>query len=321
MVHIRYCTDDAECRKLWEKLWPKEDLFDLWPVRDCFHRAFGRPPLFIVWEENHRPKGLLALSGLDCGSSFVHFPGETWQGKTWLEQNRIIHYRPDMGWDLLNAVPGSAHIRYLISDPCPASHGHQADVDETGYLFYPGAHGFTFQNYMSLFSSKTRKKLKAELATLERGGVEIRHNRPSDVSLLFRMNLDVFANRSYFSDPRFLNGFESLVSFLFRNRMVRVTTVLIGGRVAAVDLGALYHGRYTLLAGGTDPEFKGVAKLINLHHIEWSCRQRLDQVDFLCGEFNWKTRFHLSPRPLYALQLPGNCAHAYLNKNFSHAMR
>jgi hypothetical protein len=22
-------------------------------------------------------------------------------------------------------------------------------------------------------------------------------------------------------------------------------------------------------------------------------------VDFLCGEFNWKNRFHLTPRPLF----------------------
>ena len=313
MFRIRYCTDDAECRHLWEKLWPKDNLFDLWAVRNCFHRGFRRPPLFLVWEENHRSKGLLALSALSGNGSFAHFPGETWQGSTWLEQNRIIHSCPDMGRDLLDAVPGPAHIRYLTREACPASPGQQAGEDETGYLFYPGAHGFNFQNYMALFSSKTRKNFNTALAKLERNGVEIRHDRPSDVSLLFRMNLDAFGNRSYFSDPRFLNGFEALASLLFRNRMVRVTTVLIGGRVAAVDLGALYHGRYTLLAGGTDPELKGVAKLINLHHIEWSCGKRLDQVDFLCGDFNWKTRFHLFPRPLYALKLPGNWADAHLN--------
>jgi CelD/BcsL family acetyltransferase involved in cellulose biosynthesis len=66
-------------------------------------------------------------------------------------------------------------------------------------------------------------------------------------------------------------------------------------------MGAIWNNTYTVLAGGTDVEFPGVAKLINLHHIQWACRQRLACVDFLCGDFNWKSRFHLVPRPLYEL--------------------
>jgi hypothetical protein len=34
----------------------------------------------------------------------------------------------------------------------------------------------------------------------------------------------------------------------------------------------------------------------------WACEQKLDRVDFLCGDFNWKAMFHLSPVPLYLLE-------------------
>jgi hypothetical protein len=68
-----------------------------------------------------------------------------------------------------------------------------------------------------------------------------------------------------------------------------------------VDVGALYRGAYTLLAGGTNGNYPGVAKLINFHHLERACRERFEQVDFLCGDFNWKKLFHLTPRPLYLL--------------------
>jgi CelD/BcsL family acetyltransferase involved in cellulose biosynthesis len=68
-----------------------------------------------------------------------------------------------------------------------------------------------------------------------------------------------------------------------------------------VDMGAVWNSTYTVLAGGTHPDFPGVAKLINLHHMEWACHQELGEVDFLCGEFNWKQRFHLMPRPLYKI--------------------
>jgi CelD/BcsL family acetyltransferase involved in cellulose biosynthesis len=72
-----------------------------------------------------------------------------------------------------------------------------------------------------------------------------------------------------------------------------------------VDIGAIWNQTYTVLAGGTHSDFPGVAKLINFHHIEWACRQRFKEVDFLCGEFNWKNRFHLTARPLYRiLNLP-----------------
>ncbi|MDH3330668.1 MAG: GNAT family N-acetyltransferase, partial [Desulfobulbaceae bacterium] len=92
-----------------------------------------------------------------------------------------------------------------------------------------------------------------------------------------------------------------------QEKMLRITTLLLGGTVAAVDIGAVWNNSYTVLAGATNPEFPGVAKLINFHHMEWACQQRLGAVDFLCGDFGWKQRFHLASRPLYEMNiLPGN---------------
>jgi CelD/BcsL family acetyltransferase involved in cellulose biosynthesis len=133
-----------------------------------------------------------------------------------------------------------------------------------------------------------RKKLKADLKKLNDRKVSFRFNDPKDMDHLFRMNRESFGQTSYFSEARFYNAFERLAEFLTRMGMMRITTVLIDGAVAAVDMGALYKNSYTLLAGGTNPEFLGVAKLINLHHMEWSCHKRIETVDFLCGDFNRK---------------------------------
>jgi len=100
---------------------------------------------------------------------------------------------------------------------------------------------------------------------------------------------------------RFLKSFENLVIWLQKNGLLRVTTVILGGNVAAVDIGAIFGSAYTVLAGGAHPDFPGVAKLINFHHMEWACSRRLEVIDFLCGDFGWKERFHLTPRPLYLL--------------------
>lgn len=244
---------------------------------------------------------MIALCWMKEEETYGHFPGETWKGKTWIEQNKIISTGPEMAAALIDSLPESVHLRYLVDDPFSNTREF-ASIDETGFLFLPPKYQYSYNHYLAEFSGKTRKKLNAELLKMEKQTVTIRHDRLTDVDLLFKMNIEAFGKDSYFIDHRFLEAFERLVSFMVDREMIRITTVLIGGEVAAVDIGALYKKTYTLLAGGTNPEFKGVAKLINLHHINWACTQKMEKVDFLCGNFNWKERFHLTPRPLYEIK-------------------
>ena len=300
MLKISEHKDFFQVRELWQRHWPQECLFDLWPVRACFQSQFNHSPHFIVASQNGQFQGMLALSWIDEEQCFGHFPGELWQGKTWLEQNRVLAGQPEVFNALLDHIPLAFKIRYLSPDSFPAT-GSSASVDEVGYLFYPSQYGYSFQEYLQCFSGKSRKKIRRELDCLQKPGVCYRYDQPADIDIMFRMNLDNFGDQSYFADARFLKSFERLFAWLHDNHLLRVTTVQIGGRVAAVDVGAVWNSRYVVLAGGTDSDFPGVAKLINFHHIEWACHQRLSEVDFLCGDFNWKNRFHLSPRPLYQI--------------------
>lgn len=294
--------EPEECRLLWEKIWPQKNIFDLWQVRNCFHEAFYRPLRFHVLEDNKKIMGFFALCWNEEKKNYVQFPGETWHGKTWLEQNRIFAANPESFLELVDSVPGDINLRYLLWNPLLNNQGtvHQ---DETGYLFFPGLHDFNFENYLLSFSGASRKKLRAELQKLEKLKISYRFNEQKDLDHLFRMNIESFGEDSYFSNKKFYRSFENLAHFLGEMGMMRITTVLIGGKIAAVDMGGLWNNSYTLLAGGTDPDFPGVAKLINFHHLKWSCDRGIGVVDFLCGNFNWKERFHLTPRPLYELNL------------------
>ncbi|WP_373500346.1 GNAT family N-acetyltransferase [Desulfococcus sp.] len=301
MMHIRIEEGFETCRQIWENIRPVETLFDLWPVRVCFATSFDRNPYFVIAEEGGKIVGLLPLSRTDEPESFGFFPGELWSGKTWLERNRIIARDARIAHALLNHVPGTAHLRYMA--PCPLVSEVQ-EMDEIGYLFLPADYQYQFDTYMAQFSAKSRKKLSREIDAVTAPGVAFRYDVFADVDHFFRMNLGAFGERSYFSDPRFLKSFEKLIAWLAANEMLRITTVLIGGRIAAVDVGAVLGTSYTVLAGGTDPEFPGIAKRINFHHMEWACRLRMAEVDFLCGDFGWKERFHLTPRPLYQIRIP-----------------
>ncbi len=303
MIRVRISEDLDECGRLWQNHLPRTCFFDLWPVRACFQKQFNRPPCFLIAEQQGRITGFLALSWIEERQCFAHFPGETWQEKTWLEQNKIVAENPVVYQTLLNHIPGSAEIRYipresiLLDEDCFSQ-------DEIGYLFFPKAYGNLFHSYLQEFSGKSRKKLGRELDGMTSLGLRVRYDHAKDIEHMFRMNLETFRELSYFSDARFLDAFEALMTWLRQENLLRITTILLGGKIAAVDVGAVWNSTYTILAGGTHPDFPGVAKLINFHHIEWSCLKRLEIVDFLCGNFGWKQRFHLFPRPLFSIHLP-----------------
>ena len=300
MLKIKISEDIEECARIWEKVWPQCCIFDLWKVRACFASCFGNTPYFIVAEEFGEIAGLLALSWIEESKSYGQFPGETWQSKTWLEQNKIPAQSRQAIQAMLESVPGELHLRYLTSDGLPEGIFPLA-VDEVGYLFFPARYDYVFDTYMREFSTKSRKKLSREIASLQSSGVSYRYNHGADIEWMFRKNMESYGEFSYFSNPPFLASYEKLVAWLFDNKFLRITTVLLGGEVAAVDIGTVWKRQYTVLAGGTNPEFPGVAKIINLHHLDWACQQRLNVVDFLCGDFGWKNRFHLTQRPLYEI--------------------
>lgn len=302
MQRIWVCDDLEHCRLLWQQAVPDDRLFHSWEIRNCFQETFRRTPCFIVCEDAEGLAGLLPLSWIEPAGTLACFPGETWHGKTWLEQNPIFARSPDVFWALLEAVPADSHLRYLEAR-CAAPSPTEAAVDEIGYLFLPPQHAFSFPHYLAGIPGKTRKRLLREPDQLRQRGVEFRLGCRRDIEHLFRMNLESFGEDSYFHDERFLGGFQRMVAELDRHGALRVTTVLVGGEIAAVDLGAVWHNDYTLLAGATNAAFPGVAKLINFHHLETACAERFGSVDFLCGDFGWKERFRLVPRPLYQLTL------------------
>jgi len=296
---IRIVTDLDECQEIWKRTMPQEIISDLWGFRACFQRSFHRPACFLVAEDARGLAGLLPLSWVEEARCYGCFPGETWQGKTWLEQNRIVGGGEEILSDLLDRCPGRYHLRYLL--PLKSPEQSQCVVDEVGYLFRPPDYGYDLENYFQEFSHKSAKRLKRELASLETSEIRYRYDDVSDFEHLMQLNLRSFGASSYFYDHRFRESFRTLMHYLDDNGWLQMTAVIVSGEVAAVDMGCVYRGVYALLAGGTNSNYPGIAKLINLHHMRRGCQDRLRLIDFLCGDFSWKRLFHLTPRPLYLL--------------------
>ncbi len=263
-------------------------------------RVTGTAPILCFAHDDTGLQGCLPLSEVSDSDYFGYFPGETYAGKTWLEENRIIADSSSTHDLLLEACPLPVHLRYL--PPSKHWNGSSLSFDEFKYVFLPGTFSYSFDNYLGVFSGRSQKRFRREHEAWESLGISYRYNAVEDIQRVFSLNLDAFGDNSYFGDNRFLKSFEKLARLLLKRKWIRVTTVLVGGKIAAVDLGALYNGVYTVLAGGTDMSLPGIAKVINLHHLKWACEQGLKMVDFLCGDFGWKERFHLTSRPLYQIK-------------------
>ena len=167
MLKVRLCADLKECHRLWEKFWPQECLFDLWAVRYCFAKHYAHPAEFYIAEESGSMAGMLPLSWITETQRYSFFPGELWQGKTWLEQNKIVAQSPGAARTLLESVSGPAHLRYLspeyLQGIAPDDEDNRCVIDETGYLFSPAQYDYSFDKFMNTFSPRSRKKLTREL--------------------------------------------------------------------------------------------------------------------------------------------------------------
>jgi hypothetical protein len=118
------------------------------------------------------------------------------------------------------------------------------------------------------------------------------------------MNIESFGENSYLHDRRFRDSWKDVIHFLHKNGWLRMISLEIMGKIAAVDIGSLYNGVYTVYLGGASRDLPGVAKVMNMCHIEYAFINHMFKMDFLCGDFHWKKLFHLTPEPLYKFESP-----------------
>ena len=297
-----FITEIDKCEKLWKSYFIPKNISDLWDFRICFNNHYSFKPCFLVIEEKGIIVGILPLSYVEERDMFAFFPGEIWEGKTWMERTPYFARNRRIFRALLKACPERTLLRYL--EPPAGGIFPEMGVDENGYVLYPGALNFDESGYEQLFSRKKYKAIKKVIESFYSKNHSFHVNRLTDFDLMVEMNVDQFRERSYLFDPRFRESFRDVMHFLYRENMLRMISIEIEGRIAAVDIGAVYSGTYTVFLGGTDRDFPGIAKLMNMYHINYAFTEKMDKIDFLCGDFHWKKLWHLEPEQLYIFESP-----------------
>ena len=302
MIKRKIVTDLEVCEALWKAFIKIRYVTDIWDFRLCFQRHFMNRPYFMVFEDRQGVYGILPLAHISEEDLFVFFPGEIWNGKTWLERTPVYCREPHSLHTLLSECPERTYLRYMEVEN--GSTSSELKVDEIGYLLHPPDLAFDIDGYYKRFPWKKLKAIKKEIASILGTEGSWHINRIPDYDLLVKMNLDSFGENSYFYDSRFTESFRDILWLLKRKGWLRLVSLEVAGLTVAVDLAALYDGSYVPFLGGTHPDFRGVAKVMNMHHLQFAMRQGLSRVDFLCGDFHWKKLWHLDPDPLYKFVSP-----------------
>ena len=295
-MRISYITELEECERLWRLLIRPKSISDLWEFRLCFHRYFDHRPCFLLVEDREGIAGMVPLSYVENMDLFVFFPGELWKDKTWIERTPIYLREPDLIQDVLRSCPKRTYLRYM--DVPEAIDFADLTVDEIGYVLYNRGLGPDLAHYRHRFSNKKFKAILKEVGSYMKNA-SFHLNRLEDFDLIVDMSVEYYGKDSYLHDSRLREGFRDIMFFLQQRGWLRMVSLEIEGRTVAVDLGALRQGTYTLFLGGADRAFPGVAKVMNMHHIEFASENGISKVDFLCGDFHWKKLWHLDPEPLF----------------------
>ena len=291
-----FVTSLDRCERLWKTLISPKYISDLWEFRLGFYKNFHCKPCFLVIEDKRGIAGMMPLSFMEDLDMYFLFPGELWENKTWLERTPFYARNERFFYHLLRACPENCFLRYLeIEESLIVS---ELPLDEIGYVLYPGDMDHDISQYYNRFSRKKIKAIKKVIQSYYDAGCEIYNNRLQDFDRLVEMSLQQFGRKSFMYDLRFQKGFRETMNFLNDKNILRMISCEIGGNLAAVDIGSVYNGVYTVFLGGTNPEFPGIAKLMNMNHIDFGFKERLHKIDFLCGDFHWKKLWHLDPEPL-----------------------
>jgi hypothetical protein len=302
-MHTSYVSELEECERLWHLLVRPKGVSDLWEFRLCLHRYFNHRPCFVLLEDRKGIAGMVPLSYVEELDLFVFFPGELWEDKTWIERTPIYAREPGLVPDLLHSCPERTYLRYM--EVSYASDVSGLSMDEIGYVLYPRDLGPDLTRYRARFPNKKFKAILKEVRSFAETVASFHLNRLKDFDRLVDMSVKYYGEDSYLYDSRFREGFRDLMYFLQQGGRLRMVSLEIQGETVAVDLGALWRGTYTVFLGGADQRFPGVAKAMNMHHIEFACNKGISKLDFLCGDFHWKKLWHLDPEPLFKFVGPG----------------
>jgi len=291
-IYVRIETDLETCHQLFEEFSPKKTLFELWGFRYAFYLGYKHQPIFLIFEKEKQPVGLLPL-WYEKDKDELRWFGSWWQegNRFWFKDRSLIPLACSLFPTkiLLNALDISPKIAqklgFLNDDP-------KYFLDLTQYS--------SINNFLLKFPKKKRYNLRRDQKIISAKNPQTFINRFEDIEHLFRLSIKRFKGKdgSAFISTERKETFRQIIKQA-QEYEARMISTEINGKVVGVDLVAFYKGVYYALNGAYDLEkHPGLGNYSNLLLIEDALKLGAKTIDFLEVSYGWKEDW-FTPLPLF----------------------
>jgi len=293
---MKVVSDIDSCFRLWRKFSPKKTLFDTWEFRFAFYKAYRYKPYFLLLKNQSKELAFLPLWYEDEKKKYF------WFGSDWQEEVRFFSMDPNYVPFLLLFAPSPLLLNAISQDSVRSLNGKiEFEEDESKYVLNLG--GFrSHEDFLMTLKKKTRLDLRRNRRRIERQNPKIIINNFSDFEHLVRLSKERFElknEKTDWEDPRKVEAFRQVIELAGKSYEIRTISVLIGNRIAGVDLIALFNKcYYTLICGYNVTDFSGIGHFFNLFEIDDAIRLGMKKIDFLQDSYEWKNNF-FDPVPLF----------------------
>lgn len=278
-MDFKICKDIGECKALWSLFSPNERLFDNWDYRACFFDGNLHEPYFIVGCSSNGVEGFIPLVYVKGKNQYNYFGG-------WFTAERNMLFAKDKTKiaDFLGQCPENTYIEGL--DPGEGNYYNFLNDEYTHYLDLC-KYGCSFEAYFGSLDRKRQKNLKYELKNLPE--YKIYTNRIQDLNRLIELNVRVFENDSQFNDEAVKKGILNLAKLLNKDGILDMISVEINNRVEAVDVCAVFNGRYYALMGASNyQKIPNLGKLMTALDIKSAMAKKAGFIEFGATADHWK---------------------------------
>jgi len=287
-ITVRIETDLETCHQLFEQFSPKKTLFELWGFRYAFYLGETNQPVFLIFEKESLPLGLLPL-WYEKEKDELRWFGSWWQeGNTfWFKDRSLLPI-------VFSLFPQKVLLNALYLAPKTAQK-LGLTADDPKYLLsleeYP-----TLNSFMKKFNKKKRYNLRRDGRIIKAKNPKIIYNRFDDIETLFDLSIKRFAKRdgSPFEDAERKETFRQIIKQAGEYQ-IRMISTEIAGETVGVDLIAIYKGVYYTLQGAYDLEnHPGLGNFSNFLLIQDAIDLGAKAIDFLEVSYGWKENWFQS---------------------------
>jgi hypothetical protein len=293
MIEIKVVHDLETAKSLWNKLSPKEFIYDLWDFRHCFYQNDPQPLHFYAAYDAGRPVALLPLQynqELSCLEFFA---------ENFVENNRPFFVA---GYEyLLPQLFNQDFNRTVKIYDLEGVDEFIRTLPLEDYVYFIDLSGFNdFNDYLlKVFSDRKKRAKFKRLATLleEEHEVKTIINDFNDLKLIIDLNVKQFGEESYLKTAKERQPFYDLLQLPLEWRAV---TIMVDGIKLAGSLSVIYRGTYFYMIAGADTSrVPDVFKYLTKANLELALAEKAKIFNASLGDCNWKSHWHMTKQPQY----------------------